>query len=597
MGTHLAVTSRSAKALDELISALPKETRVAPVVADLSVPGQADFLAAGAIEALGHIDCLFNNAAVGYFALMQETTEERIRLLFELNTFSPLALIKALVPHMKSRGAGRIVNIVSAAGRVPIPSVGVYGGSKSALATMANTMRLELEPIQIDIINVYPGTIDSSFEENALRERDRPGLCPTDRCGDPKWEIADQVLKAAEGPPGEVWLDRKGKWFSVAALIWPKYVDRRLKAVQDKVIRGSSVKPRRWRLVQVESSMACNLKCVMCPWKEFRATCGTGIMEQEVWDAIRPHLSDIRSVDFTGGGEPLLQPRLVEWTAEAHAAGCETGVLTNGLLLTEDRGRRLIAAGLDWICISIDAPDKETYEAIRIGSNFEQVCRNVAAFTRMRSNGKPETMINFVMMPSNFHQLEDMVKLSAHLSVDQINFKQCDVVRGDQAKGLGLFGREETRDRARMQKALGRARSLAKKLGVRTTAFQFIPKEKPVCDQDPRDEMFVRFDGHAGPCINLAMGGPTTFLGRDVMMPTVHYGRLPENDLSDLWDTEPCKFYRERFRDRVRVYEETFMGALVGDSMRSADRLHDAAVKRMPEAAEGCKICHYLYDV
>lgn len=595
MGSHLVVTSRSAKALEELISNLPVTIRVASVTADLSIPGQADTLAAEAVKALGHIDVLFNNAAVGYFALMQETTEETIRYLFELNTFAPLALTKALLAHMKSRGSGRIVNIVSAAGRVPIPSVGVYGGSKSALAIMANTMRLELEETDIDILNIYPGTIDSSFEENALRERSRSGICPEERCGEPKWDVAEQVLKAAQGPSGEVWLDRQGKWLSVGALLWPKLVDQRLKPLRNRVVRRTMVKPRRWRLLQVESAMACNLKCVMCPWTTFRSTCGRGIMEQEVWEAIRPHLAEIRSIDFTGGGEPLLQPRLVEWLGEAHAAGCETGLLTNGLLLTEERGRRLIQAGLDWLCVSIDAPDKEGYEAIRIGSNFEQVCENVAVIGRNRQDRRPKTMINFVMMRSNFDKLEEMVKLAARLGVDQINFKQCDVVREDHVKGLALFGSTETREIKQMQKSLHRARGMAKELGVLTTAFSFTPREKPVCDQDPRDEMFIRYDGNAAPCITLAIGGPTTFLGQDMTMPTVHFGKLPEQDLLDLWETGTCRFFRDRFQDRVNVYDQTFINA--ADSFRPEENVHEEAVRRMPEASEGCKICHYLYDL
>ena len=218
---------------------------------------------------------------------MAEATEENIRHLFEVNTFSPIALVKALVPHMKARGKGRVVNIVSCAGRVPIPTVGVYGGSKSALAVMGNTMRLELAPVGIDIINVYPGTVDTSFEENALREESRPELCPTDHCGLPRFDIAENVLAAASGPPGEVWLERKGKWFSTAALIWPKHVERRLKPILDRVFQGKSFKKRRWQLLQIEPALACNLKCVMCPWKQVsKQGENRGIMSETIWESL-----------------------------------------------------------------------------------------------------------------------------------------------------------------------------------------------------------------------------------------------------------------------------------------------------------------------
>jgi hypothetical protein len=158
--------------------------------------------------------------------------------------------------------------------------------------------------------------------------------------------------------------------------------------------------------------------------------------------------------------------------------------------------------------------------------------------------------------------------------------------------------RLEESDQVRgLKRALARARSLAKKLRIEITEFPFVPTEQPVCDQDPRNSMFVRFDGTVAPCINLALGGPTTFLGTDVVMPTVHYGRIPEKDLLELWECETCTFYRTRFQDRVRVYEDVFMRRLTGGSGGNQDKVQQEAVRAMPEAPEGCKVCHYLYDV
>jgi wyosine [tRNA(Phe)-imidazoG37] synthetase (radical SAM superfamily) len=88
----------------------------------------------------------------------------------------------------------------------------------------------------------------------------------------------------------------------------------------------------------------------MCPWKEIsKRAKNHGLMSQEIWDAIRPYLPEVKSVDFTGGGEPLLQPKLAEWIKDAHAAGCETGILTNGLLLHKKKAKQIIDAGVDWI--------------------------------------------------------------------------------------------------------------------------------------------------------------------------------------------------------------------------------------------------------
>jgi short-subunit dehydrogenase/MoaA/NifB/PqqE/SkfB family radical SAM enzyme len=597
-GANLIVTSRSDKVLAELLSTLPQKIKAVAISADLSKHGQAQELAQKAQEAFGHIDVLFNNAGVGYFALMEEVSEENIRHLFEVNTFAPMALIRALLPQMLRDGGGRIVNIVSAAGRVPIPTVGIYGGSKSALAVMTNTMRFELEPKGIDIINVYPGTVDTAFEENALREEERPGICPRDRCGEPRFYIAKRVLEAAAGPSGEVWLERQGKWYATAALLAPRHVERRLIPLRQRALEKIAPQERRWRLLQVESAIACNLKCVMCPWREIsKKSSNRGLMNESVWAAIRPYLPEIRSIDFTGGGEPLLQPKLEDWIAEANRAGCETGFLSNGLLLTKERLDRMLEAGVNWICISMDGATAEMYEKIRIGSNFDRVCRNVANITQMRNGKIPKTMINFVLMDLNIQQAEDIVKLAAKLGVDQVNFKQCDVIRGEQGKGHGLFGPEETKEIRHLKKNLDKANRLAKRLNISTTAFSFTPSERPVCEQDPRDSLFIRYDGTVAPCINLAIGGPTTFLGQDVNMPSVHYGRLPDDDLLDLWRSDISKFYRQRFEHRAKKHDSSIVAALLKTSGSYRRNMLENAEAAMPEPPEGCNVCHYLYDI
>lgn len=350
--------------------------------------------------------------------------------------------------------------------------------------------------------------------------------------------------------------------------------------------------------MQVESAITCNLRCIMCPWTEVRRSVkNKGFMPETVWRAIASHLPEVASVDFSGGGEPLLQPRLVEWLAEAKLHRCETGLLTNGLLLTRETAKELITTGIDWICVSLDGATAEVYESIRLGSNFDRVCDNLARVVELRRDRVPLLMINVVLMPMNVDQVEDMVRLAARLGVDQVNFKQCDVIRGELGKGLGLFARKESKELRGWQKRLARAHRLAKKLNVQTTAFSFIPTEQPVCAQDPRDSLFVGYDGTVAPCINLAMGGSTTFLGNEVTMPSVHYGRVPDEDLLSLWESVSCRFYRERFQQRVEKYNGSFLGSLARASWTSPDRLKEAAVKAMPDAPDGCKVCHYLYDV
>ena len=245
----------------------------------------------------------------------------------------------------------------------------------------------------------------------------------------------------------------------------------------------------------------------------------------------------------------------------------------------------------------MDGATVDMYGKIRIGSSFERVCENVSNIANLRHGKVPKTMINFVLMGMNIHQVDEIVRLAAQLGVDQVNFKQCDVIRGEAGKGFGLFGPEESREIRRLTKTLKKARRLAKKLNIRTTAFAFTPEERPVCEQDPRNSMFIRYDGTVAPCINLAIGGPTTFLGKDASMASIHYGRLPEDNLLDLWNSETCKSYRQRFEHRAAKYDATIMNQLIGSSGSNREKTLLAARDAMQEPPRGCNVCHYLYDI
>ncbi len=601
-GARLILSSRSPAALEELIASLAHPEYARAVPADLAVPGAGARLALEAERVWGGVDVLFNNAGLGYFATLDEASEELIRRLFEVNTFAPLSIIKSLLPGMIRRGGGRVINIVSCAGRVPIPTNAVYGGSKSALAVMANTMRLELEGRGIDVVNVYPGTVDTSFEENAFREQGRDRLCPMEHCGAPREEIAGKIIEAARGPAGEVFLDRKGWWMSVKSLVLPKTVDRRmaplLRRVEEFRLRGKPPQRRRWRLWQIESSIACNLSCVMCPWEEYRKNApGKGMMSPEVWSALKPYLPEVASVDLSGGGEALMNPHLPQWVADAKAAGCETGLLTNGTLLDAEKAGALVGAGIDWIAVSVDGATAEVFENVRRGASFEWVTGNIRRLAALKREGSPRIIVNFVMMPVNVHQLEDLVDLCAGMGVDRINFKQCDVIRGDSGKGFGLFGSGQTRQIRNYQKLTEKARKRAHRMGLEMEVFNFVPEEQPVCDQDPRDALFVRFDGLVSPCVSLAYGGPTEWLGREETMPSVHYGKLPGDGIEKLWETEACRRYRTRFEEREAAYGKSLASSRFEPSLQNLHKALDEARLAMPPALEGCRVCHYLYGI
>jgi NAD(P)-dependent dehydrogenase (short-subunit alcohol dehydrogenase family) len=105
----------------------------------------------------GGVDVLVNNAGIGLFAPLETTSDEAIRRLFETNAFGVMAMVRAIVPHMRARGSGTIVNVTSSVTFNPMPMVAVYAASKVAVDGLSEALYYELAPFGIHVKMVEPG--------------------------------------------------------------------------------------------------------------------------------------------------------------------------------------------------------------------------------------------------------------------------------------------------------------------------------------------------------------------------------------------------------------------------------------------------------
>ena len=93
------------------------------------------------------------------------------------------------------------------------------------------------------------------------------------------------------------------------------------------------------------------------------------------------------------------------------------------------------------------------------------------------------------------------------------------------------------------------------------------------------------------------MGGETTFMGKTASMPTVVYGQLEDQDLVEIWQSETCRYYREVFEQRDRVFTEGVGDCSMDDCVFTLIETLEDTKKSMPAPPEGCGVCHYLYDI
>jgi short-subunit dehydrogenase len=177
-GAVLALAARREERLAELAAEVEAGGAPRPAVlpVDLARRGAAAELAERALGALGRVDVLVNDAAGGIQGLVWVVGErDEARALMELNYWSPLALIAALVPAMRERGSGAVVNVTSMSKVSPFPALGHYCASKAALGIATEALRMELRGSGVLVSEVPLGVIDTagSYENRTLTGAER----------------------------------------------------------------------------------------------------------------------------------------------------------------------------------------------------------------------------------------------------------------------------------------------------------------------------------------------------------------------------------------------------------------------------------------
>ncbi|GAA1863060.1 oxidoreductase [Paeniglutamicibacter psychrophenolicus] len=111
----------------------------------------------------GRIDVLVNNAGYGSYGALEDVEIDEGRRQFEVNVFGAIRLAQLVLPHMRARGAGTIVNISSMGGKIYTPLGGWYHGTKFALEALSDCLRLEVAPFGIDVVVIEPGGIATEW--------------------------------------------------------------------------------------------------------------------------------------------------------------------------------------------------------------------------------------------------------------------------------------------------------------------------------------------------------------------------------------------------------------------------------------------------
>lgn len=167
----------------------------------------------------------------------------------------------------------------------------------------------------------------------------------------------------------------------------------------------------------LETTTRCNLRCIQCeinvPNYEFRD------LPMDLFNKILPFLKEWHpTVQLNGHGETLLHPHFLEMVKTLRGVGCEVTFQTNGMLLKAEIIEKVVALGVETICVSLDAADRELYAEIRRHANLETVLKNLRVVNEMKAKAnspKPTLTIEFVAMRMNIQELPALIGLAGEL--------------------------------------------------------------------------------------------------------------------------------------------------------------------------------------
>lgn len=167
-GNNVTVTARHTEKIQEIVNQYPDHAIA--LALDVTDPEQIKSAVAASKDRFGAIDVLVNNAGHGYRAAVEEGGTADVDELFETNFFGPVRLIKAVLPDMRSKKQGAIVNISSIAAKSSLAGSGYYAATKNALEAMSKSLRREVSPLGIKVMVVEPGAFRTDFAGRSIKE-------------------------------------------------------------------------------------------------------------------------------------------------------------------------------------------------------------------------------------------------------------------------------------------------------------------------------------------------------------------------------------------------------------------------------------------
>ena len=306
----------------------------------------------------------------------------------------------------------------------------------------------------------------------------------------------------------------------------------------------------------LEVSNVCNIRCRMCATtfdpRFQKGSDYTGLMDISILDRLEPILPGLWRAYLMGNGEPLINPKFLEFARRLKTNNVEIQFNTNGMLLTKEKSEALVDMEADAIAVSMDGADADTFNHIRHGADFDTVSANIQTLNEIKirqKSDKPQLSLAAVALTDNYLQMRELVNMAKQLGMGHVHVES---LMWQDDPTYQEYYREHCLDDVK-DEAIGKlqeARLNAAKLNIGFSS-PLLENQSPQVDITPPDwtpgtskgilcwepwtTIFVTWQGDIHPCC-----------GSEQLM-----GNLNKQSLLEIWNSTEYQKLRSDFVNRT----------------------------------------------
>jgi radical SAM protein with 4Fe4S-binding SPASM domain len=283
--------------------------------------------------------------------------------------------------------------------------------------------------------------------------------------------------------------------------------------------------------MQIEVTTKCNFNCITCSRQSLSRTRINRDLSFFEFKKIIDENPNLKTVKLQGLGEPFLNRDIKQMAEYAKQKGIRVITITNGSLLPEADVLQLF----DEITISFDAANKETFESIRRGANFDKIVENIKEMVKLKEDKKLKLRIslNAVISHLNYMQMEDIVKLASSLKVDSVGFVEVENWYIPSQKEFATAHEFVMKARHIHKEVEAKVKELRRRYKNLVIYYVSSEKRKRTCPW-AFYSAFVTVDGYLTPCC--------IRMDKDAF----YFDNILAKPFAEVWNSDPVKQFREK---------------------------------------------------